>query len=461
MIKKVLRIWNFLSKDIWSIHLREIHPKRAWPIKAMRILLISIRGIYEDKIQLRAAALTLYTLLSIVPVLALGFGIAKGFGYDQLLESKVETYLNTKAQEMTTKPTGASESQITGYEEIVNQLISFANAMLAKTKGGLVAGIGIALLFWTVMKVLSNIENSFNGIWQVKRGRPFVRKFSDYLSIMFIAPVFIITASAVNVYVNNKLVEISKHVEVVHFISPVLFLVLKVVPYLLIYMLFTIVYMIMPYTKVTFKAALIGGLIAGSVFQITQMAYIFFQIGVSSNNAIYGSFAAIPLFIIWLQISWLIVLFGAKIAFAVQNVDWYEFEAETVQMSDYSRRILALMVTHRIIQNFKKGEKPLTIDEISHQLILPMRMLKAIIADLVKSNILSEVLTDKPKITAYQPSKNIDHYSVKYVIEILDKHGHNTIPDMRLEKTQRLLEIHDAFMKSVEQHPENVLLKDI
>ena len=167
-----------------------------------------------------------------------------------------------------------------------------------------------------------------------------------------------------------------------------------------------------------------------------------------------------PLFIILLQLSWLIVLFGAKISYATQNYEMYEFETETIHMSDYSRRILALLVTHRVVKNFKEGSNPLTINELSKELHIPIRMIKAIIQDLVKCRILSEVLTNKPKITAFQPAQYIDRLTVKFVIEELDKLG-QTYLSKPGETTRKLIEVHDNFFEAIEKHPDNILIKDI
>ena len=442
MLNKIIYIKDFLTKGIWSMSLSDFSPRKAMQIKALRVLVLSIRGIYEDKIQQRAAALTLYSLLSVVPVLALGFGIAKGFGFAKYLENVLRNKLSE-------------------YKDIVENLITFANTMLAKTQGGLVAGVGFAMLIYTVMKVFMNVESSFNDIWQVKKGRPYVRKFSDYVSMMLISPVFLITASAVNVYLTDRLRAINQHIEVVNFISPVLFSILKIVPFFLIIVLFTLIYMIMPNTKVTLRAGLVGGVIAGSVFQIAQWLYIYFQIGVSNYNAIYGSFAAIPLFIIWLQVSWLIVLFGAKISYATQNYEMYEFETETIHMSDYSRRILSFLVTHQIIQNFKDGIKPQTAIELSQELHIPIRMLKLVLHDLVKCKIISEVLTDKPKITGFQPAQHIERFTIKSVMERLDRLGEHYSVIEHSEVTRKFVEIHDKFFKAIETLPENVLIKDL
>lgn len=432
----------------------DLSPKKALKIKALRILMLSIRGFYEDKIQQRAAALTLYTILSIVPILAIGFGIAKGFGYDQIL--KTQLLSNLESNEVKQESEASSQQDVDyakAYKQIAEQLLSFADSMLAKTKGGLMAVIALGLLFWTVMKVLGNIESSFNDIWQIKRPRPFIRKLTDYLSMMLISPVLLIS-------ITIALVSL-KTLQVHSLISPFLFVLVKLSPIVLIVLLFTLVFIIMPNTKVKFIPALIGGALAGIVFYVTQQVYIFFQIGVSANNAIYGGFAAVPLFLIWLQLSWLILLFGAKVAFAAQHIELYELENETIYLNDYSRRIVANQITFRIIQNFEKGLKPLTPGDLSTELKIPIRMIKTILNDLVKCNILSEVLTDNPKITAFQPAQYIDNISIKFIFEKLDKLGENYIPQEKAELTKKIVAIHEKFYEHMDKSSDNLLVKNL
>jgi membrane protein len=416
--------------------------RMAIVIKSVRIFVLSIRGFNEDKIQLRASALTLYTLLSVVPVLALGFGIAKGFGMDQYLQKELVNNLE-------------------GHQEILQKSIDFANNLLERTKGGVVAGIGLLMLFWTVLKVFINIESSFNDIWQIKKARSFSRKFSDYISMMLISPILFISASASNVFIHQALGNIENRVKIIGVVSPLIYSLLNIIPYFLIILLFTLVYMIMPNTKVRFKPALVGGFIAGVAFLLTQWVYVNFQIGVSSYNAIYGSFAALPLFIIWVQISWQIVLFGAKISFATQNIDMFEFENETIHMNDYSRRILSILIVHRIIQNFKTGLNPLKPEELSKELKIPIRMIKSVLNDLVRCRILSEVITDNPKMNAFQPAQFIDRFSVKFIIESLDKLGETYIAKEDTELTQKIISIQESFYNQMDNAPDNVLIKNL
>ena len=435
-----LKIQQFILKDLWSVRLEEYPPRMKFLFKYLRIIVLSIRGSLENKVTIRASALTYYTLMSIVPILAMGFGIAKGFGADKYLEEQLMKSLQ-------------------GQEEIANKLVTFSNSLLEKTGGGLVAGIGIVLLFYSVAKVLSSIETAFNDIWKIEKARTISRKFSDYLSMMLIAPILLIAAGSINVYLATSLDTIAKQIEIIGYISPYIMFLLKFIPYLLIWILFSIMYIVMPNTKVSSQSGIIAGIIAGSAFVVTQWFYIDFQVGVSKYNAIYGSFAALPLFLIWIQVSWLIVLFGAEVSFANQNVDMYEFETETDRISTYSKRNLSLLILNHIVKRFINGEKALTALELSNSLKVPVRLMRVLLNNLIQCNILVKTISPDSKNSAYQPAQHIDKFSVAYVINALDNLGENLQPDS--PEMQTILNIENALRNNFEGIKENVLVKEI
>lgn len=443
-IKKVfqfyLKLQQFLLKDLWSVKLEEYPPKMKFLFKYLRIVVLALRGSIENKVTVRASALTYYTLMSIVPILAMGFGIAKGFGADKYLEQQLMENLK-------------------GQEEIMNKLIAFSNSLLERTGGGVLAGIGIILLFYSVANVLSSIETSFNDIWKIEKARTLSRKFTDYLSMMLIAPILLIASSSISVYLATQVDTIAKQIELIGYISPYIMFVLNFIPYLLIWILFSIMYVVMPNTKVNTQSGIIAGIIAGSLFVITQWLYIDFQIGVSKYNAIYGSFAALPLFLIWIQLSWLIVLFGAEVSFANQNVDMYEFESETERISTSSRRTLSLLVVNFIVKRFEKGEEPLTVLELSRNLKIPVRLMRVLLNHLIQCKIISETIDSSTKSVAYQPAQHIDNFSVAFIINSLDNLGTSIEPE--LPEMQRILKIHSTFTDKIDGLKENVLIKEI
>jgi len=232
-------------------------------------------------------------------------------------------------------------------------------------------------------------------------------------------------------------------------------------PFCMIWGLFSFVYILVPNAKVQFRSGLIAGIIAGTVFQAVQWGYIHFQVGVSKYNAIYGSFAALPLFLAWLQISWMIVLIGAEIAFAHQNVDTYEFEPDSQKISVSFRRLLSLMVAHLLTHRFANGEKPLTAQEISHVLEIPIRLLRQILFDLVHSGIASEIKVAEEDDPAYQPAFTIHDLTLARVLNALDQRGLSSIPVAKTETSARLSAALEAFRQAIDQSPANRLLKDI
>lgn len=433
---------QFLKTDIWRIRSSKLTGQKSFWIRQLRIILLAIRGFGEDKCQLRASALTYYSLMSIVPVAAMAFGIAKGFGFEKLLEEKIL-------------------GGLPGQEEVAQQIIGFARSFLENSRGGLIAGIGIVALFWTVIKVLGNIESSFNDIWGIRAARTAGRKFGDYLSIMLICPILIIMSSSVTVLVTSQITLI---VEKLAFLGPVgdaVLFSLRVLPYAVIWIVFTFIYKFLPNTRVQLKSALIAGIIAGTSFQVVQLIYIYFQVGVAKYGAIYGSFAALPLFLIWLQLSWLIVLFGAEVSFAEQNVETYEFEADCLKVSHSFRELLSLNIAHLCVKKFRQAEKALSADEVSHELEIPVRLVRQILFELVEARVLSEVKLDDRETMAYQPARDIEDLTITNVLNQLNRRGVNWIPLDNTGDLEKLKGRLMQFQEGIEKSPANVPLKDI
>ena len=407
MIKKVKQ---YLTKDVWLEEIEAYDFLKRNAIHFLRILLMSFKGFKDDKVSLRSSALTYYSLLSIVPIVAMAFGIAKGFGMDE----KLNEILTEKLAE---------------HQDVMNQVIDFANSMLENTKGGLIAGIGVLLLFWSVLKVMANIEESFNAVWGVEKGRSWIRKFTEYLAIMLLAPLLLILSSSLTVYISSKTKEIVNSIDALGAVQEGVSFFLSLSPDVVFWLLLTMVYMVMPNTKVKFKSAFIAGVVAGTIFVFVQWIYVTFQIGVVRFNAIYGSFAALPLFLVWLQMSWIIVLFGAELSFVIQNVEKYLLNEESARISPLFKKKLSLYVLHYIIKRFVNAEQAPSVEEIQKELKLPFRLLMNIIQNLLKAGIISEVKTDNYKEFRYQPAIATNLLSIHYVLEALEKTGVDEITE--------------------------------
>lgn len=442
-LKKFI-IWTyyFVTHDIWHVRLEDLPKAKKIFLKQLRIIVLAIKGFRENECMLRASALTYYALMSIVPMIAMAFAIAKGFGFEKVLEEQI-----TKS--------------FTGEKEIIEKVVGFANTLIEQTHSGLIAGIGLLILLWSVMEMFSKMEESFNEIWEQKEGRTFMRKFSDYFAMMLLAPVLIILSSGATVFVSSALNKMSDDYVLLGYVGPFISFLLNWSPYFIAWFLFTLLYITIPNTKVKFSSALFGGVIAGTIYQLTQMGYFILQIELIDLNAVYGSFAALPLLFIWLRVSWIALLLGAEISYAHQNVHKFQYDLDVSEISGHNRRLLSLLITHHLIRNFAKGEKPLTDDEISHHLAVPVRVIRQLLYDLVSCRIVSEMKTQVEKEVAYQPATDIHKMTIQFVLEKIDEHCEVDVKLHASVAQKTLSESLKNFNEALDKNPSNKLLMEI
>lgn len=406
--------YRFITHDVWDISLHTVSRSKAILVVHLRVILMVLRGFKHDNCYIKASALTFYTLLSIVPVVAMLFGIARGFGIEKMLESNLKDAL-------------------VGQEEVANRIVEFSNSLLQNTKSGVIVGVGILVLFWTVIKLFGNIENSFNDIWGIKEGRSLVRKVSDYLSMVFLCPIILVFTTSSSVLLSNQVF--------VYFESlPVIgrFPIIKLVSFAMIWLLFTIIYMFLPNTRVRFSAGVAGGVIGGSLFIITQWAYVTFQFFTAKYNAIYGSFAALPLFLMWLQLSWVIVLVGAEIAYAVQNVENYDAQPLDTTIPFSLKKLLALHITKICIDSFQDGKPAQTAEQIANITDIPARIVRVILYELVSIGVLCEVRTTVDQEPSFKPAQNVERLTIHHILTLLEDFGDHSIQFKENEYTEKL-----------------------
>lgn len=436
------RIIKFIREEVWMVELTNYPKFVSYLIRQLRIIILAWQGFQKNRINLHASALTFYSLLSVVPIAALAFGISKGFGFEKLLENFIRGLF-------------AEREDLRAVGEYI---IDFANNMLLEINGGFIAGIGLIVLFWAVMQVLGNIEDSFNAIWEIKKARPFIRKFSDYLSMMLILPILFLVSSTVTVYLSNYVTDSTGFLQ---YLGPLVTFLVKLIPYIIIYLLFTLLYVVMPNTKVNIKYGLYAALISGTIYQIVQWIYIEFQVGVSRYGAIYGSFLALPLFLVWLQLSWLIVLLGAELSFAYQNIEKYEFESEALKIPLNKKRLVTFLIIHQIIKGFMQGSPPMSASQIGHTLGIPIRLVRDILFELNESGLIAETTTESPKERAFLPAVDINRMTISFVQNKLDMQGQDLSIAGENKDLKNLTAIHAELLKAMEKSPSNKLLKDI
>ncbi len=435
LIELIRKAVEFVSQRIWKLRISKLTKRQGMLVKQLRVISLAIKGFKEDNCLVSATALTFYTLFSIVPILALIFAIAKGFGYEKTLQDQIlENY---------------SE-----YREVLTSAFVYANSMLSTTKGGLIAGIGIVLLLWSVMKLLISIENSFNEIWEVRIGRSWIRKTTDYLTIMMVGPLLLIISAGLEVAISNQL----GNLKMLGFFGTIL---LKGLAYLLVGGVFTFLYVALPNTKVHFKPAFMASVVATILFELLGWAYIRFQVGANQMNAIYGTFAALPLFLIWVQYSWYIVLFGAEVAYANQYVDHYELEEDIQNLSVRYKKVISLMVASVVAKRFYDQEPPLNVMQISEKLDLPSRLTKNIINEFVETGIFVEIRTDRDKEVIYQPGVTESKFTVLYLIDTLENKGVNSLPINDGAELLRINKLMKDLDKTMDSQLGHIYVKDI
>jgi membrane protein len=434
---------QFFLTGLWSAQIDALPKWKALPARFLRAVTVAVVEFFKDDCMLRASSLTFYTLLSIVPVCAVMFGVAKGFGLDKVLEKELM-------------------EQLAGQEQALERILDFSRRLLENTKGGLMAGVGVAMMFWAAIKVLGNIEIALNAMWDIKKQRTWWRRFSDYLAVMILSPILLIVAGGVTVFIRTQVSAITAKFAIAGMMGPLVLDALKLSPLILICALFTLIYMVMPNTRVPFKPALGGGIIGGILFQLVQWAYIEFQVRVANYNAIYGSFAALPLFFVWVQTSWTLVLFGAQLCYAFQNADTYCSATGCPELRPHEKTLLSLRIARLVIQNFAAGQAPLTVPQMSQRLRVPARLTQERVDELRQSGVFTETRTRKNRTPAFQPATDIGRLNVQQVIEAIELAGApekdvllSTADSGTIEEAIRELN------RAAAQSPANRLLRDL
>lgn len=395
------QIRTFLTEDIWRVTEDEISKKRNILYNTIKIITLSIREFVQGRVINKASALTYSTLLAIIPILAILFAIARGFGLDNLLEEQLRTGLEGQAL--------AAET-----------LLSFIDSYLSQAKNGVFIGVGIIMLFYTVLLLTHNMEQTFNSIWQVKKLRSLYRKMTDYFSMLLLLPLLILLSSGISIFMSTFM----KTMEEFTLLAPVIKSLVRLTPYVLTWGMFTALYIFMPNTKVKLKYAILPGILAGSAFQAFQYLYIGSQIWVSRYNAIYGSFAAIPMFLLWTQISWSICLFGAQLCYVAQNLRNFSFSKETENISRRYHDFLCILIMSLICKRFQTEQTPYTAESLSDEHKIPIRLTTTILYELQDLHLIYETpMENEDEEMGYLPAVDINRLNVGMLLNRLDEAG--------------------------------------
>lgn len=436
----IRKIKHFLLEDIWRVTDDEVSKKRGMIYNAIKIATLSVREFTQGRVINKASALTYSTLLAIIPTLAILFAIARGFGFANLLEAQFRSGL------------GAGEGS-----QAAEVILSFIDSYLSHAKSGIFVGVGLIMLFYTVLLLTYNMERTFNSIWQVKKPRTLYRKVTDYFSMILLLPLLVMLSSGISIFFST----VVKNMEEFVLLAPVVKFFVRLTPFVITWGMFTALYIFMPNTKVRFKYAFGPGILAGTAFQAFQYLYIGTQIWVSRYNAIYGSFAAIPMFLLWAQISWSICLYGAQLCYVAQNLRNFSFSKETENISRRYHDFLCTLILSLICKRFQTELPPYTAETLSDEHKIPIRLTKEILYELQDLNLIRETQeNDEDETIGYLPAVDINRLNVAMLLSRLDTEGSEAFKIDR----ERYNAAWNTLTKAREDYYENtekILLKDL
>lgn len=412
-------------------------PGLGWTVRPLKLIIYTIEGLMAHGTMDMSAALTFYSLISIVPVLALVFAVVKGFG---LAENLAQNLYGLLPQ----------------MPEVVDYMVSFANNTLARTNGGVVAAISIVTLFWAVIRMFESIEMNFNKIWEVKSTRNMVRKYSDYITVVIIAPLLWIIATSIGAYAKDLLgIDGAWWLKVLS----------KLISLVFVWAMFTFVYLVLPNTKVRLRSALLASVFAGTGFYLFQALFVFLMRWMTSYSAIYGSFAALPLFLLWMQNSWSILLLGCELSFALQNEKRYDEEREIPNVShDYSQKLM-VAIMYYVARAFMRGEGSVPMKDVRESLGISTRIANKLLAQLVVAGMLNEVKREEEDYdVAYAPARDIATLKVSDLLQAVDDYveeNENSEMLLQADVTKYAVAAVEQIKQTAWLSDKNILIKDI
>lgn len=392
---RLMSLWNYCWDGVWS------DPRNTRTIRLLKTINLSVRSFLDRGLQTQAAAMTFKTVLAIVPALALVFAIGKGFGTQGTLQDELFHYFPSQS-------------------EALEKAFGFVDRYLAQSSEGIFVGVGIVFLLYTLISLLGSVEDAFNTIWGVKKGRSMLRKITDYTSILLLLPVLLICSSGITVFMSSALQTVLPF----EFISPLISYIVDFLGLALLWIFFMGAYLLIPNTRVKWQNALAAGIIAGSCFYVLQWLFVSGQIYVTKYNAIYGSFAFLPLLLLWLQFVWLITLSGGVVCYSAQNIANFSYSNKMADMSLAYRQEVSVGIMTLIVQRFEQ-QRLVDRHELVDQYGLPVRLVDTALNDLVKAGLVNRVIADHDRAdeVAFAPAIDCQLITINSVLDRLDHAG--------------------------------------
>lgn len=432
LIIRIKRLFNYIVMGgVWK------DTRDRFSVRLAKTINLSINAFLDRDLQRNSMSLTYSTVLAIVPAFALLFAIGRGFGFQKTLESSLYTYFPSQSTAITTA-------------------LGFVDSYLNEASQSVFVGAGIVVLLWTLISLLSNIETTFNQIWDIRKDRSFYRKVTDYIAICLMIPILMVCSSGISIFMSTTIAD-KLHLA---FLTPLLNIIFEALPLVLVWAAFALSFFLIPNTKVNFKYAAVAGVACAITFQILQLLFLNGQIYVSKYNAIYGSFAFLPLLLIWLQLSWLILLCGCVLTYSLQNVYSYNFLGDVATVSDTFMRKLTLILMSVILNRFANRQHPMTRNQLSKHYDIPIRLVNRICEKLHTAGLIYYVF-DRPDTVAIAPSIDPDDLSVADLFRKVDGVGQSDFIPGFEERYAGALGRISTLINSAYASDNDTLVKDI
>ncbi len=433
MITKAEKFYNYCVSGVWS------DPRKTMKVRLIKTINLTVQAFMNRDLQIKSMAITYQTVFAMVPALALLLAISKGFGFQDIVEKELYTYFPSQSKALGTA-------------------LGFVDSYLAEASSGILVGVGIIVLLWTLISLLSNIEDAFNNIWDIKTGRNTIQKIKDYIAIFLLIPVLMILSSGISLFMSSTVLAAVPFA----FLTPMVNLMMEFVPWILTWGAFTLCFWLIPNTKVKFKFAAISGVLFAVAFEVLQLLFLNGQIYVSKYNAIYGSFAFLPLLLIWLQLSWLLLLSGCGLTYSLQNVFSYNFFGNLTSVAESYFREVLLVMTAVIYRRFHLGLSAPTRNSLSMTYGLPIRMVSNIAHKLQRAGLIqtndSQDGKDDPGLI---PTTDTDKIMVKDVVARVESAGmKDFIPEFNTTYRKALEEMNDISERMYEAAGD-MLIRDL
>ena len=433
--QRVVRNVKYCVNGVWN------DTRSSLSVKAVKVVNLSIRSFMDRDLQVRSCALTYNTVLAIVPALAMLFAIARGFGFQNLLQSELFRYFPAQ-------------------RHALDSALTYVDNYLAQASQGIFIGIGLVFLLWTLLSLMSNVEDTFNHVWGVTTKRSLQRKFTDYTALFLLLPLLMVCSAGISIFMSDAVQRVFGG----NALSPMMHRLLALMPTVISWLIFTAAYYLIPNTKVRFKGALFAGVLCGTLFQAVQWLFVTGQVYVSKYNAIYGSFAFLPLLLVWLQLSWLITLAGVVLTYAWQNFDSFAHREQVQRISQTYSNNMALAVLAVATKKFKQRESALSRSELVTAYDIPGLLADKLLESLVNTRLLIPINHDRKhdeNDMAYLPAFDPDDMTVNTASQALADTGEAQFIAKADKRFAKLIEQINSLREKQKAATDDIKLLDL